>query len=549
MVRTTAFCFSLFLAGLWAALPVSASEFRPLLERPLSPGSAALLIEHAGDPASQERWAQALRDPRPEVRAATARVINASRTASLVPNLRNALATEQDDDAAGELIRALAVLAGAEEDENLLAAAKRLGKGTDEIVAEALARSRGPGLARDFSRLRGLVLSEAGKRRFVLLATRGEAAHLVPAAAGALRDGDPELWTGLLGLARDTMVSLDPGLLTAALGADSGRIVAEALWHVALTFPNVAEMPAALREAAEAALSRTEGDVEADLGTELVARLLGRKPVERTERIARLLKDPATFRRNSELRHRAAKLLTPAERAALEPKSHSVHTAPGEPKERSRERETSAHASQKRLFRTIADFPKGFVGDVLAVTGCDPRKASDLGSAAEVVFGLDGSPQKVALLDKKPSPCESAARTLLLSTLGLRDRPTRPEAPETLLVPFQTGFLSCLAEDGADDESAPIDASGPIEAPKKIHHIAPTYPSAALRDRRQGVVVLEATIGKTGCVRSVDVLRGVHPALDLEALLAVSGWRYTVTRLNGLPVPVIMTVTANFRLR
>jgi protein TonB len=45
----------------------------------------------------------------------------------------------------------------------------------------------------------------------------------------------------------------------------------------------------------------------------------------------------------------------------------------------------------------------------------------------------------------------------------------------------------------------------------------------------------------------VRVLRGV-PLLDAAAIDAVRQWEYTPTLVNGVPVPVIMTVTANFRL-
>jgi protein TonB len=59
--------------------------------------------------------------------------------------------------------------------------------------------------------------------------------------------------------------------------------------------------------------------------------------------------------------------------------------------------------------------------------------------------------------------------------------------------------------------------------------------------------VLEAVISPTGCVRSLDVVRGIL-VLNWEAMRAVSRWRYTRTLLNGIPVPVIMTVSVNFKL-
>jgi len=63
----------------------------------------------------------------------------------------------------------------------------------------------------------------------------------------------------------------------------------------------------------------------------------------------------------------------------------------------------------------------------------------------------------------------------------------------------------------------------------------------------QGFVILEAVISEDGAVRSLRVLRS-QPLLDAAAVEAVRQWRFTPTLLNGQPVPVVMTVTVNFRL-
>jgi|TARA_Y100000031_G_C7944646_1_gene258686 protein TonB len=62
-----------------------------------------------------------------------------------------------------------------------------------------------------------------------------------------------------------------------------------------------------------------------------------------------------------------------------------------------------------------------------------------------------------------------------------------------------------------------------------------------------GVVILEAVIGPDGRVRDVRVLRSA-PLLDRAAIAAVRQWEYTPTLLNGVPVPVVMTVTVTFTL-
>jgi protein TonB len=48
-------------------------------------------------------------------------------------------------------------------------------------------------------------------------------------------------------------------------------------------------------------------------------------------------------------------------------------------------------------------------------------------------------------------------------------------------------------------------------------------------------------------VVDVKLLRGI-PLLDQAAIEAVRQWAYQPTLLNGVPVPVIMTVTVSFRI-
>lgn len=64
----------------------------------------------------------------------------------------------------------------------------------------------------------------------------------------------------------------------------------------------------------------------------------------------------------------------------------------------------------------------------------------------------------------------------------------------------------------------------------------------------QGLVIIEATIDADGRVTDTRVLRSI-PLLDAAALAAVQQWRFAPTRLNGLPVPLVMTVTIQFSLR
>jgi TonB family protein len=92
---------------------------------------------------------------------------------------------------------------------------------------------------------------------------------------------------------------------------------------------------------------------------------------------------------------------------------------------------------------------------------------------------------------------------------------------------------------------AAIRVGGQIKPPTKIKDVQPVYPAIARSARAAGVVTIEATIGPDGKVVDATVVRSI-PLLDQAALDAVQQWVYTPTLLNGVPVPVVVTVTINF---
>lgn len=93
----------------------------------------------------------------------------------------------------------------------------------------------------------------------------------------------------------------------------------------------------------------------------------------------------------------------------------------------------------------------------------------------------------------------------------------------------------------------PVPVGGKVKAPVKVRHVPPIYPTIAQRAGVEGVVIIEAVVGTDGRVRQARVLRS-QPLLDEAALTAVRQWEFSPTKLNGVPVPVIMTVTVNFTL-
>jgi protein TonB len=98
------------------------------------------------------------------------------------------------------------------------------------------------------------------------------------------------------------------------------------------------------------------------------------------------------------------------------------------------------------------------------------------------------------------------------------------------------------------EPQGPIRAGGEINLPKLLFRLEPAYPADALAAGVQGMVYIDAVLAKDGTVKDARVISG-HPMLTDAALAAVRQWRYTPTKLNGVPVEVVMTVFVNFRRR
>lgn len=92
-----------------------------------------------------------------------------------------------------------------------------------------------------------------------------------------------------------------------------------------------------------------------------------------------------------------------------------------------------------------------------------------------------------------------------------------------------------------------LHVSGGVQSAKLIFGPKPAYPALAKATRTMGTVRIQATIGRDGSIRDVQVLSG--PALLVEAATqAVKQWRYQPTLLNEHAVEVITEIDVNFTL-
>ncbi|MEG2947596.1 MAG: energy transducer TonB, partial [Bacteroidales bacterium] len=76
------------------------------------------------------------------------------------------------------------------------------------------------------------------------------------------------------------------------------------------------------------------------------------------------------------------------------------------------------------------------------------------------------------------------------------------------------------------------------------------YPAVAMENGIQGRVIIRFVVSPTGEITNAEVLRGVDPSCDKEALRVVNAMpRWIPGKQNGTSVPVYFTLPIVFRLQ
>jgi TonB family protein len=152
------------------------------------------------------------------------------------------------------------------------------------------------------------------------------------------------------------------------------------------------------------------------------------------------------------------------------------------------------------------------------------------------------------MVDGKP------AAVLTLRSFKFQASPT-PIAPRTDRPFVEEGSPDAAELAGIRNESIKAyRVGGAIKPPIKLKHAYPVFPQLALSARVEGILVLEAVIGREGRVLDARPLLLYEPGnrrsggelLHAAAFAAIRQWRYTPTMVDGKAVPAIMTITLNF---
>jgi len=173
----------------------------------------------------------------------------------------------------------------------------------------------------------------------------------------------------------------------------------------------------------------------------------------------------------------------------------------------------------------------GSVGDARVTKSLDSKFGLDV-KALDAVKQWKYLP---ALLNGKPVPC-------LVS----------------VTVPFKlTGPVATVAGEPPSHETveefrkgAYLEDTPNLIAPVPLKPVDPEYTSEATFRKIQGSVEIEAivmpdgTVGKVRIAKSLDAVYG----LDQQAVNCARKWKFRPGLMNGLPVPVVVTITLMFRL-
>jgi TonB family protein len=508
---------ALILALLLVALPMAAQD------------AATVALDKSAD------LAAALKSPDSLTRAAAGRVAMVRGDASLVPALREALAAEKNPAAAREEMRAIVLLGS---DDDVAFAASQLARfplSIDGDFGEAIARLGVP-------RATSLYLRHAAKSRDPVPATDlalwGRSDQLTATAARLLGARDGRGWAAVLATSAEAEVPIGPNVLATALASASSEIVEETIWYLARYYGfDPSKLPETLRQAATAA--RQGAPVGEAFGREVIRRMLGAEEVDQPQWVE-WLRGKAGRRRYSD---HLQPHLTSREMAAVDmPVPPPPPLAPW-PKHPSLS-VTRAPVSLPILL------PDGLAAAILSKTGCrDPW----IGTARASVDGAG----RVQALDVSNigvwRGCGQALETMLRLSLAEPERITSPRENVLLIAAKPFGPAVCFDEDPVRDFVSPRGAhmsGGEVKPPAVVKHVAPDVLASVRRDMSRGsvVVVAEAVIARSGCVREVRLVkRSEWSSLNSAVLLALSAWTFKPGTLEGVPVDVIFQLTVNFR--
>lgn len=159
----------------------------------------------------------------------------------------------------------------------------------------------------------------------------------------------------------------------------------------------------------------------------------------------------------------------------------------------------------------------------------------------------DGAPAAVAILIEVglktcslSGPQESGV-SILASLRG------KPVQTLTVSPPLSPEIARALSE---TPMPVPVGQQrGPVTAPVPLNAVTAHYTDAARKAKIMGDCLVRVIVDAYGIPQQPQIIKGLEPGLDQEAIKAVMQYRFKPAMRDGQPVPVQITVAINFKLR
>ena len=166
------------------------------------------------------------------------------------------------------------------------------------------------------------------------------------------------------------------------------------------------------------------------------------------------------------------------------------------------------------------------------------------------------------LLDDKPENVLTTEMMLLggnIAVFGFEDRKGKPyflsfhiTGPKDKVLPAPPPpppAKKKIKKELAVFEKGAVIAKGDIKPPKLIKKVNPIFPEEARKQEISGQVVLSVRSDERGNIVAVKIVKSPHDLLSKASVEAVKQWKYEPMLIKGKPMPIIFTVTMNFRLK
>lgn len=543
MRRHAVIWMALGLLSLVQTLSAQSSSSKTTAPQPTA-GELALLATTPKPGFSSAVRAALMRDDG-TVRLTAARLAAVAGLSELEPDIVRALDHEPDETVAGEFVHTLLCFGTSSASAALASRFVR----TDAAGADAyllwLARTDGSAFDREFLRLTSDSKKESVMRSGVLLAAHQRPADRVHLLRMARDHMGANPWRWLLSEWAPSASDEESAIVIEALGSADADTREGTVWSVVTWIGNGVDLPAAIADAVTTINGPAAPSWET-FGRELIARHLGHvAPTDRSDLIRR---DGPRAKRGAPPQAWPVADLTIDERAALRDLVGGALDRIGTTDPAGQ----GVTAISLPTLRTPVEWP-GLLASVLQASKCPPTKDQRCGTV-RVEFRPNGLPAHVGYsLLTLPKSCEAALGALGLLTVAPATAVIGSTSQQLVLLPLQSDYVACTLPVRAKARTERIDDrapdNGPIRQPKKTQSVSPIYPQDARDSKTQGVVLVEATISQTGCVRDGVVTRGVTPSMDFSALSAVLQWRYSPTKLDGDPAEVVISVRIQFVLQ